>query len=134
MLCSLNLGYHPVGQQTIIPIPSFSEIRLASMGNFPEQSGAQPWPSRWRGFLIPPRRQCTLGLPSFRISCLPAGLTALHHGSVLLLEALLQPGGALQVLVHTAHDALLLAVDERLGGEVINTVVKAALDHLGVHL
>lgn len=59
---------------------------------------------------------------------------ALHHGSVLLLEALVQPGGALEVLVNTTHDASLLAVDERLGGEVIDTVIEAALDHLGVHL
>jgi hypothetical protein len=59
---------------------------------------------------------------------------ALHHGSVLLLEALVQPGGALEVLVDTAHDASLLAVNEGLGGEVIDTVIEAALDHLGVHL
>ena len=59
---------------------------------------------------------------------------ALHHGRILLLEALVQPGGALEVLVNTAHDASLLAVDERLGGEVVDTVIEAALDHLGVHL
>lgn len=58
----------------------------------------------------------------------------LHHCGVLLLEALVQPGGALEVLVNTAHDASLLAVDEGLGGEVIDTVIEAALDHLGVHL
>lgn len=60
--------------------------------------------------------------------------TALHHCGVLLLEALVQPGGALQVLVDTAHDASLFAVDEGLGGEIVDTVIEAALDHLGVHL
>ena len=59
---------------------------------------------------------------------------ALHHGGILLLEALVQPGGALEVLVDTAHDASLFAVNEGLGGEVIDTVIEAALDHLGVHL
>lgn len=58
----------------------------------------------------------------------------LHNCGVLLLEALVQAGGALEVLVNTAHDAGLLAVDERLGGEVVDTVIEAALDHLGVHL
>lgn len=58
----------------------------------------------------------------------------LHHCGVLLLEALVQAGGALEVLVNTAHDAGLLAVDERFGGEVVDTVIEAALDHLGVHL
>lgn len=58
----------------------------------------------------------------------------LHHGGVLLLEALVQPGGALEVLVNTAHNASLLAVDEGLGGEVVDTVIEAALNHLGVHL
>jgi len=84
--------------------------------------------------LHPPKRQCTLGIPSVRGSNLLTRLAALHHGSILLLEALLQPGGALQVLVHTAHNTLLLAVDEGLGGEVIDTVVETALDHLGIHL
>lgn len=61
-------------------------------------------------------------------------LTTLHHGSVLLLESFVQAGGALEVLVDTAHDAGLLTVDEGLGGEVVDAVVEAALDHLGVHL
>ena len=38
------------------------------------------------------------------------------------------------MLVNTAHDTLLLTVDKGLGGEIVDTVVKAALDHLGVHL
>lgn len=58
----------------------------------------------------------------------------LHHGSVLLLESLVETGRALEVLVDATHDAGLLAVDEGLGGEVVDTVVEAALDHLGVHL
>lgn len=58
----------------------------------------------------------------------------LHHGSVLLLESLVETGRALEVLVDATHDAGLFAVDEGLGGEVVDTVVEAALDHLGVHL
>jgi hypothetical protein len=61
-------------------------------------------------------------------------VAALHHCGILLLEALVQPGGALEVLVDTAHDASLLAVDEGLSGEVVDTIIEAALDHLGVHL
>lgn len=38
------------------------------------------------------------------------------------------------MLVDTAHDTLLLTVDERLGGEVVHAVIEAALNHLGVHL
>lgn len=61
-------------------------------------------------------------------------LTALHHGSVLLLEALAQSGGTLEVLVDAAKDAALLTGDERLGSEVIDAVVEATLDESGVHL
>lgn len=39
-------------------------------------------------------------------------LTALHHGSVLLLEAFAQSGGTLEVLVDAAKDAALLTGDE----------------------
>lgn len=59
---------------------------------------------------------------------------SLCHGGILLLESLLEASGALQILINAAHDAGLFTVDERLGGEVIDTVVEAALDHLGVHL
>lgn len=38
------------------------------------------------------------------------------------------------MLVDATHDALLFAVDEGLGGEVVDAVVKTPLDHLGVHL
>lgn len=38
------------------------------------------------------------------------------------------------MLVHAAQNTLLFPVDERLGGEVVDTVIKASLDHLGVHL
>jgi hypothetical protein len=63
-----------------------------------------------------------------------AQLAALHHSSVLLLESLVQALRALEVLVDAAHDALLFAVDEGLGGEIVDAVIEAALDHLGVHL
>ena len=66
--------------------------------------------------------------------CIDLPLCTLHHGRVLLLEPLVQPGGALQVLVDAAHDTLLFTIDEGLGGEVIDTVIKTALDHFGVHL
>lgn len=62
-------------------------------------------------------------------------LTALlHHGGVLFLEPLVQAGGTLQLLVDTAQDTLLFTVDEGLGGEIVDTVIEAALNHLGVHL
>lgn len=61
-------------------------------------------------------------------------LAALHHSSVLLLEPFVEAGRTLEVLVDAAHDAGLLTVDEGLGGEVVDTVVEAALNHLGVHL
>lgn len=60
--------------------------------------------------------------------------TPLHHGRVLFLEALVQALRALQVLVDAAHHAAFLAVDEGLGCEVVDAVVEAALDELGVHL
>lgn len=63
-----------------------------------------------------------------------AQLTALHHSSILLLEPLVQALGALEVLVDAAHDALLFTVDQGLGGEIVDAVIEAALDHLGVHL
>lgn len=63
-----------------------------------------------------------------------AQLAALHHGGVLLLEALVQTLGALEVLVDATHDALLFPVDQGLGGEIVDAVIEAALDHLGVHL
>ena len=69
------------------------------------------------------------------INPLPAGhLATLHHGGILLLEALVQALGALQELVHAAEGAALLAGDQGLGGEVVDTVIEAALDELGVHL
>lgn len=38
------------------------------------------------------------------------------------------------MLVDAAHDALLFAVDQGLGGEIVDAVIEAALNHLGVHL
>lgn len=66
---------------------------------------------------------------------LPAGEgAALGHGSVLLLEAVSEPLGALEDLVDAPHDAALLARAQRLGGEVGDAVVEAALDQVRVHL
>lgn len=58
----------------------------------------------------------------------------LHHSGILFLEALVQAGGSLELFVDAAQDTLLFAVDEGLGGEIVDTVVEAALDHLRVHL
>lgn len=38
------------------------------------------------------------------------------------------------MLVDAAQDTLLFTVDEGLGGEIVDTVVETALNHLGVHL
>lgn len=59
---------------------------------------------------------------------------ALGHGSVLLLEAVSEALGALEVLVDAPRDAALLAGSERLGGKVVDAVIEAALDEVGVHL
>lgn len=61
-------------------------------------------------------------------------LPLLHHRRVLLLEPLVQPARALQRLVHAAHHTALLARHQRFGREVVDAVVEAALDQLGVHL
>jgi len=68
-------------------------------------------------------------------SSLPAGeSTRLCHRSVLLLEPLAEPLGALEELVDAAHDAALLLGEQRLGSEVGDAVGEAALDKVGVHL
>jgi hypothetical protein len=64
----------------------------------------------------------------------PRKLAALHHGGVLFLETLSEPGRALEVFVDAAKDAAFLPVNQRLGGEIVDTVVEAALDKAGVHL
>lgn len=61
-------------------------------------------------------------------------LAALHHGSVLFLEAFVQAGRALEEFVDAAHGAAFLTGDERLGGEIVDAVVEASLDEFGVHL
>ena len=68
-------------------------------------------------------------------SSLSAGeLTTLHHGGILFLEALAQPSRALEVLVDAAKDAAFLAGHQGFGGEIVDTVVEAALYKTGVHL
>lgn len=70
-----------------------------------------------------------------KITRLPSGqLSTLHHGGVLLLESFVQPGGSLQELVNATHDTALLAGNEGLSGEVVDAVVEASLNELGVHL
>ena len=63
-----------------------------------------------------------------------AQLAALHHGGILLLETLIQTLRALEVLVNAAHQALLFPVGQGLGGEIVHAVIKAPLNHLGIHL
>lgn len=70
-----------------------------------------------------------------KITRLPSGqLSTLHHSGVLLLESFVQPAGSLQELVNATHNTSLLAGDEGLGGEVVDAVVEASLNELGVHL
>lgn len=57
-----------------------------------------------------------------------------HHGLVLFLEPLVQASRSLHELVDTTQDTALFAVDQGLGGEVVDAVIEAALDELGVHL
>lgn len=61
-------------------------------------------------------------------------LARLHHGGVLLLEALVDALGALHELVEASVDAALFFGDERLGGEVVDAVAEAALDERRVDL
>jgi hypothetical protein len=61
-------------------------------------------------------------------------LSRCHHRRVLFLESVADPLLGLQPLVHTAHDAVLLLRAERLGGEIVDAIVEALLDHAGVHL
>lgn len=59
---------------------------------------------------------------------------ALHHLSLLLLEALTDALATSHELLDAAGDAALLARDEGFGGEVVDAVVKAAVDESGEHL
>lgn len=77
----------------------------------------------------------TLGRSSWRRSS--AGtrhLAGLHHGSVLLLEALVDALGSLHELVEAAVHAAGFLRNEGLGGEVVDAVVEAALDNGRVDL
>jgi hypothetical protein len=61
-------------------------------------------------------------------------LTGLHHGRILLLEPLAEPGRTLQVFVDTAENASLFPGNQALGGEVVDAVIEAALDETRIHL
>lgn len=61
-------------------------------------------------------------------------LTRLHHARVLLLEALTQSLRSLHVLVHASHDASLFSWMQGLGCEVVNAIIEASLDKIGIHL
>lgn len=61
-------------------------------------------------------------------------LTALHHGGVLFLEALPEARGGLEILVDAAKNTAFFPGDEGLGGEIVDTVIKASLDETRVHL
>lgn len=56
-----------------------------------------------------------------------------HHLRLLLLEAVSYPLRPSHELLYTSGYATLLARDQRLGGEVINTVVEAAVDQARKH-
>lgn len=61
-------------------------------------------------------------------------LAGLGHGGVLLLEAVAESLLALEVLIDATHNAALLSRGERLACEVVDAVIEAALDEVGVHL
>lgn len=61
-------------------------------------------------------------------------LSSLHHGRILFLEPFVQPSRPLEVLVHTAQYTTLLTGRKRLGGEIGDAVVEAALNEFRVHL
>ena len=82
----------------------------------------------------PIRRPTSPLAPWVSSGSLTGKLATLHHRSVLFLEALVETGRALQVLIDTAQDTLLFTIDEGFGSKVIHAVVKTALHHLGVHL
>lgn len=60
--------------------------------------------------------------------------TGLGHGGVLFLEPLTETLRALDELVDAAHGATLLFGRELGRGEVVDAVLEAALDEVGVHL
>ena len=66
---------------------------------------------------------------------LPAWHAALLcHSCVLFLESVAQSLRALHVLVYASHNTALLARSERLAFEAVDTVIKALLDKIRVHL
>ena len=68
------------------------------------------------------------------ILILPTGQLSCLHGSILLLKPGPKPLRALHVFVDTSHHAVLFSADEGLGSEIIDAVVEATLDKVGVHL
>jgi pyruvate formate-lyase activating enzyme-like uncharacterized protein len=60
--------------------------------------------------------------------------TLLRHRGILFLKSFAQALRALKELVYAAHHAALFLGLERLGGEVRNAVVEAALNEVRVHL
>lgn len=58
----------------------------------------------------------------------------IHHLRLLLCKALPYSLAAGHELLHTPAYTALFARDQRFGGEVINTVVEAAIDKGGEHL
>src|SRR5690606_29056242 len=55
-------------------------------------------------------------------------------GYIQFLESLAHSLGSLQELVDAAVEAGLLLLDNALAGKVVDAVVKASLDEVGVHL
>lgn len=72
---------------------------------------------------------------SFPSSLSAAQKTArLSHGGVLLLESLTETFGALEEFVNASHDATLFLGVDLCRGEIVDAVLKALLDQVGVHL
>ena len=61
-------------------------------------------------------------------------LSGLHHGCILLLKSLPYSLRTFQVLVYTLHDTTFFFRVERFCCKIVYAVIKAPLDHVGIHL
>jgi hypothetical protein len=57
-------------------------------------------------------------------------LARLHHGSILFLEAVAYPFGALHLLLDASNDTAFLARAKSLGAEIANAIIETTLDEL----
>jgi hypothetical protein len=75
------------------------------------------------------------GLDIKQRSCpLPATCASLHRKSVLLLEPRSYPFACFRIFINTSEHAAFFSGDERLGCEIVDTVVETPLDESSVCL